>query len=149
MPSSQQNNPIDRNLANLVYVTQPNPPVGGGVSFAPITNFMSALVVLHLTFTADANAANRFIGISVKPAAPELPVAFSSVGVTANQVHKFTFAVGIDRSEPATHPYHFIPLPPDLYIKCTDFFELIDYGFQAGDQISDVVMWVHRLAAPV
>jgi hypothetical protein len=149
MPSSQQNNPMDRNLANIVYVSQGNPPAGGGISFSPLTKYLSAIIVFHFTLSADANVADRYCGLSVKPAAIEIPLGFSAVAVTASQTHKFTFAVGIDHSEPAGNPYHFIPISPDVYIKSSDFFEIIDYGFQAGDQISDIMMWHHRLIAPV
>jgi len=145
MPSVNSNNASDRTLPHNHPAVLANPAVATYLEYSIGLHRTTSPLTICLTFTCDANVANRYLRFTISIGALYVTIATTSTAMTANNTYHICFSQGITNYETIGATYKFVPLPQPLFLKPLNPFRIVIDNVQAGDQLSDIVMWEDQL----
>lgn len=128
--------PLEQGQLESVDIT--DPAAGVGWEFLLPNNFRYKIDSIQFVFTADANAANRRLQISVSEVGGiQREICFSEI-IAANAVDKHTLIAGNNLPVQTAPNLKYWAWPPDLIVKGNTLIEVAFSGIQVGDQFTDL-----------
>ena len=115
-----------------------NPGVGNDFSEAYKANLLSELRYLEIQLTCDANAANRYLTVTIATLAQSNIIAVSTAYVVASQYKIMHFAVGISAYTDPGGTHIYMPLPANIRFTDESTLEIDIISKQAGDQLTGI-----------
>ena len=128
--------PFNQNHYEHRWTPVANPAAGAGASIVAPAASHARLFHLTFTMTADANAANRIIWLSLHDGPEIFQLGSSQVAHTANAVVRYICSSLPMLNMGPPDDFFSIPLPDIRSTNTTDTWQINIENIQVGDQIS-------------
>jgi len=118
---------------------------GGEVDEYVPTGKLWRIQAFWITFTTDANVANRVVSLALLNPYEKIIRIPSSVVQTASTTRSYQFGVGLLNQEETTSGIITAPLPPDLWLTPGSSISTITTNRQATDNLGYPEIYIERL----
>ena len=127
------------NIFSLESLAVANPGAGNNLSISPNPALRIEITALSFLLTADANAANRLVTLTLSDGAVVTPISASPGFQTANEAITYYFSTGMINSDAsASIQSIFTSLPKNLFLDPGDSVISDILNIQVGDAITNV-----------
>lgn len=129
-------NPFDTSIFNFNWAQNASPGAGNNLTLPLVVNARVELVCMSFNFNADANAADRYLTVSVVHGARIIKLGMSGYKITANMVRIIMVGQHGTTSEIDNGNNQMIAIPSFPFLLENDTITVNIADKQAGDVIS-------------